>query len=185
MIHALKTGLLTILVCMIAHPAFAREITEQEIRNYLDEIVTLYTGEEMNSDKIVAFMDKYVSEDAHFRMKVSHGEDGVVVKEVEFDYKQVRQATKEHFGRMFQSSARYQIDNLEFSEDKTNVVVDYKFWHNAGVTTYDQNRKANAQVQMQALSECRETFGLKEEHLKLLDSYCAQNVSITDPIYVE
>ncbi len=182
--QSLKTGLLTALICLVSLPSIARQITKEELTNYFEKVVSLYTGDDMQTDEILAFLDEYVSEDAHFVLKMNYSSEAEQ-REAKFNFEQLKQTLREHFGRMFGSEARYKIEETKFNEDKTEVVVKYHFWHNTGVTTFDQQRGLEAQVQFRSLALCEEKFALEAEKLKLQHSECAQDISVTQPIYVE
>ena len=167
----------------LSTPLQAQEMTGLEIEALFDKYAALYTAEKPDLKEILETRTAHTADEAEFNLmiKTNRSED---IREKSFSRAEYLDELSAEYDGLRDSSLRYTITDIRYSDDKTRADVDYTSLFSGAVEI--EGREAlldteRAIVKFKAFSRCTSGFVLDEEVIKTYREDCKVEALYSQP----
>ncbi|PCJ99713.1 MAG: hypothetical protein COA45_02525 [Zetaproteobacteria bacterium] len=157
-------------------PLYAQTLTGLEIEELFSKAEELYTQAQPDMDAIIELTIYHTVEEAIVKQEIKSNKGLRIITE-ELTRDEIVADMKDKTGKMFDSSLRRTITNIDYSDDKMSALVEYTALFMATVNLSEEAKALPEYTGMEilpfkSLSVCSERFKLIDQVLKSLGTEC-------------
>lgn len=168
------------IMMFVSLPLHAEHITGLEIEELFRNSEKLYTQAVPDMDEIIKLTALHTVEDAIVKQETKSNKGPRIITEV-LTRNEILADMKAQSNKMFDSSLRRTITNIEYSEDKMGAKVEYTSLLTATISLSEEAKELPeyiglAVLPFKSLSVCSEEFKLIDNVLKSLGTDCKTEI---------
>lgn len=158
--------------------ANADTITKEAVDNHLKAMVDLYNVNPVDLNAIYQFVKAYTVDGGLYISKIYVNDKEPIEKSQ--DRVQVLRDIRESAIEYKEAMARYEIKSFDPAQDGETALVKYTVWHDAAIERNVVNQGV-MKIPFTSVSECEETFAVKDGGVKGLNNKCEIRIQYQEP----
>ena len=168
------------IMMFVSLPSYAEHISGLEIEALFRQSEELYTQETLDMEEIIRLTAFHTVEDAIVKQETKSNKGPRIITKVQ-TRDDILANMKEESGKIFDSSLRRTITNIEYSEDKMSAKVEYTALFIATLMLSEEAKElpeyiGQSVLPFKSLSVCSEEFKLIDDVLKSLGTDCKTEI---------
>lgn len=173
---------LILITLLFSLPAYADNLDESKVRQYLQTLVDVYTTDKVDDAMVNHLLKKHVDEKAVIIMKTSANKSpDREVKNLTLD--DLLKANNDKNLETLDSSARYTLTSVKYNQDQGLAVIKYTFWQNSKIKKVSKKGQI-AILDYRSEARCEEHISSNEGIIKIHSSICDVDVFYDKPYLV-
>lgn len=157
---------------------------EELIRQHFADVSALYTADEIDNQKIADFTERYADDGSLYKVVIMSNLSKNTLNE-EKAKKEFVESLRQQTKKLFNSKHSYTIISIKMLEDGKKAEVHFSALLKGNGQLQSKDGKL-ANIALQSLSECRETFRYVDENtIKGMGSECKIDAIYEKPVPVQ